>query len=138
MPYARLGVSGGVGASDGGKLLQHHQGFAYGGKPGLAFEVFGEYFEDQGLPRNPQIDTTRNFGGINRLSNVEANVKWEPTVNGTLTGLVQYVDQKIADSGTGSNPPLLPKFTFNESMNIRSPIYELAYYHRFNPQVRCA
>jgi tetratricopeptide (TPR) repeat protein len=125
MPYARLGVTGGVGATEGSKLLQHQQAVAYGGVPGLAFETFGEYFEDR--PGRPTTSDLLPYSARNQIYDIEANAKWEPTVQGTLTGFVQYWDQKFAER---TMPP--PTSTGYNSRS--SCLYELAYFHRFNPQ----
>ncbi|MBM4294471.1 MAG: tetratricopeptide repeat protein [Deltaproteobacteria bacterium] len=127
MPYARIGVTGGIGAAEGSKLRQDHQGVAYGGAPGAAFEVFGRFTEDP-LGR-PTTTDVLSFSGSNQSYSVEANAKWEPTVGGTLTGLFEYADVKIRSDSTP-----FPGLVLSNGINLRSHLYELAYYHRFNPR----
>jgi hypothetical protein len=135
MPYARVGVMGSIGASEGGKSIQDQQGVAYGGIPGAAFETFGHFYDDRGLA--PPSD--RSFNGFNGTSNLyraPAAGKWEPTVQGTLTGSFQYYEEKntdryIINQTNQQGPIFLSDF---EDDKIRSRIYEAAYYYRFNPQ----
>ena len=65
--------------------------------------------------------------------------KWEPTVKGTLTGFFDYVEQKATDQGTFRLPPQSPFTTthlqhFFDNFILRQQRYEIAYYHRFNPE----
>lgn len=128
MPYVRLGAMGGIGAAEGSKSVQNHQAFAYGGLPGLAFETFGIFTDDRGLPR-PSDAGSRFFSGMERFYGAEATAKWEPTVQGILTGNFQYQ----ADKSSQKQAPSPDIGTFLEQ-NGRTRFYELAYYHRFNPQ----
>jgi tetratricopeptide (TPR) repeat protein len=137
MPYARLGVSGGLGVTEGSKSIQEHQGFVYGGLPGAAFNVYGSYSDDQGLAR-PTDATLDSFGGRLRRYNVQTAAKWEPTVQGTLTGLFQYAEQRTstqfsARTVAGGVPITIPQATTDETR--RGQFYEAAYYHRFNPNL---
>ncbi|MFP3867623.1 MAG: hypothetical protein ACLFUU_05610, partial [Desulfobacteraceae bacterium] len=128
MPFARVGVSGGLGAAEGSKLRQDHQAVAYGGGPGLSFETYGRFLEEPLGP--PTSGSLHSFSGRNRTYTVEANVKWEPSVKGTLTGLFQYIDVQIGTQR--KNLPSNP--TVRDDINTRNHFYELAYYHRFNPR----
>jgi tetratricopeptide (TPR) repeat protein len=140
MPYARFGVSGGIGATDGtsgSKMIQEHQGFVYGGMPGAAFQVSGLYGDNRGLPRptdiTPPID---NFSGASRVYDIQTAAKWEPTVQGTLTGLFQYAEQKTSTqislrTDSGGTPVVVPSIT--QEQVTRARFYEAAYYYRFNP-----
>jgi tetratricopeptide (TPR) repeat protein len=124
MPYARLIASGGVGAWEGKKLIQEHQGWAYGGLPGAAFWAGGFYENDRGY---------RPVNDFDRLYSLEAWAKYSPTVKGTLSGVIQYVDERTGDTRN------LNDFGFSNDPNFRTSarltVYELGYYHRFNPQV---
>ena len=44
MPYGRVVVSGGIGAWEGRKSIQDHQGLVYGGAPGVAVAACGKIF----------------------------------------------------------------------------------------------
>jgi tetratricopeptide (TPR) repeat protein len=141
MPYGRLGLVGGIGAWEGKKSILDEQGFAYGGAPGLSALLDGRYFDSRGsnFPSAP-VPPIDSFGGTQRLSDVEANVKWEPTVNGTLSSFFQYVNQKNTDAYThGQSFPSPIVGPVNQAINdnvvSRQQFYELAYYHRFNPDV---
>ena len=135
MPYARVGAMGSIGASEGSKSLQDQQAFAYGGIPGAAFETFGRFYDDRGLP--PPSDARINgFNGTANLYSVEAAGKWEPTVQGTITGLFQYYEQKVTsrqiiNQTNQQGPVFFSNFT---DQNVRSRLYEAAYYYRFTPK----
>jgi tetratricopeptide (TPR) repeat protein len=131
MPYVRLGVMGGVGASEGSKSRQDYQAFAYGGVPGAAFETFGIFQDERGLPR-PSDVSLRSFNGTQRFYGGEAVAKWDPTVQGTLTGNFNYQADKVSQ-----NPVPSPVAGFPGEFsvaNLRQTLYEVAYYYRFNPQ----
>jgi tetratricopeptide (TPR) repeat protein len=137
MPYARVGVMGGVGASEGSKFNQDQQALAYGGMPGVAFLAFGRYLDTGGVQPPSDDPYLQCFNGTSRSYNVETAAKWEPTVQGTLTGLFQHIslkasDQRVQNFVAGGTP-------VNQVSSLdqvsRLNIYEVAYYHRFNPQV---
>jgi tetratricopeptide (TPR) repeat protein len=128
MPYARLGVMGGIGASEGSKSRQDQQAFAYGGLPGVAFETFGIYTDERGLPRPSDI-SLQSFRCTDRFYAAEAIAKWSPTVQGTFTGGFLYQADKQSED---LQVPGFGQFT---NLNLRSRLYTVAYYHRFNPQV---
>jgi tetratricopeptide (TPR) repeat protein len=123
MPYARLIASGGVGAWEGSKSIQDHQGWLYGGWPGAAFLAGGTYTNDSGF---------RDLNGNFRLYTVQGDAKWSPTVNGTFTALYEYVDQKTGDRNNLND---FSYTTDNRSTGARLGLYELGYYYQFNPQV---
>jgi len=127
MPYARMGVMGGIGAGEGSKFRQDHQAVLYGGVPGIAFETFGQYSQDPA--RRPSDQDLLSFSGPDRSYGVEAAAKWEPTVQGTLTGFVEYREKELITQKTTTSPSSLA-----DNKNLRSHHYELAYFHRFNPQ----
>jgi tetratricopeptide (TPR) repeat protein len=140
MPYGRVIASGGVGTWAGGKLIQDHQGLVYGGAPGVAGAAYGRYLDSSGAnwPSDPgaNIDT---FSGSQRYYEIQGVAKWEPTVKGTLTGFADYLDNKSTDQQTFRQPPpsgfLAPVNSNVADTNIqRQTRYEVAYYHRFNPQ----
>ncbi len=132
MPYARMGLSGGVGAAEGSKFRQDHQAVVYGGVPGAAFEAFGQYSEDP--LRRPSDQDLSSFKGRDRFSSIEAAAKLEPTVHGTLTGFFEYRDEKQNDQTINTFNTSPAPFRSSNDLNIRSRLYEAAYFHRFNPQ----
>jgi tetratricopeptide (TPR) repeat protein len=137
MPYGRAIVSGGLGAWEGKKAIQDYQGLIYGGGPGVAAAVQARYFDSQGA-NWPSTATLDCFGGKQRSYNIQGVVKWEPTVKGTLTGFVEYANQKTTEQGAYRQPPQYPILstvynTAADSVAERQRRYELAYYHRFNP-----
>ena len=131
MPYARLVVAGGIGAGEGSKPIQDYQAYAYGGGPGVAAYGFGRYVDSKAV-NWPSDTTLANYEGRNRVYDLQVNAKWEPTVQGTLTGFIDYIDQKnnllsIYPTSNNNNPTDL------QTIAGRQKIYELAYYYRFNP-----
>ncbi len=144
MPYGRVVASGGFGAWEGRKSIQDHQGLIYGGAPGLAGAGFVRYFDNRGsnFPSAvtvPPATTLDSFSGNQRTYDIQGVAKWEPTVKGTLSGFFEYTDQKVVAQGTFRQAPQSPivdtvNNTFVESDISRQQRYELAYYHRFNPQ----
>ncbi len=140
MPYGRAVVSGGIGAWEGRKSIQDQQALVYGGAPGVAGAAAGRYFDSRGAnwPAAPNVNLD-SFSGTQRFYDLTGVAKWEPTVKGTLTGFVEYVDLKATDQGTFRLPPptdfVTPVNTsFADNTMIRQAHYEFAYYHRFNPQ----
>jgi tetratricopeptide (TPR) repeat protein len=138
MPYARAIVSGGIGAWEGKKSIQDHQGLIYGGAPGVAAAVYGRYYDSRGM-NWPSAATLDTFNGTQRTYDIQGVAKWEPTVKGTLTGFFRYGDQKTNDQGTYREPPQSPILTtvnntFADCVAQRQKRYEIAYYYRFNPQ----
>ena len=81
MPYARLVAVGGVGAGENSKLIQDQQAYAYGGGPGYAAYGFGHYRTAKPIIGHPTL-TLDNFGQRDRLYDLQAAGKWEPTVQG--------------------------------------------------------
>ena len=114
MPYARLVVAGGIGAGEGSKPIQDYQAFAYGGGPGVAAYGFGRYVDSKAV-NWPSDKTLANYEGRNRVYDLQVNAKWEPTVQGTLTGFIDYIDQKnnslsIYPTSNNSNPTGLENY----------------------------
>ncbi|MBW1951895.1 MAG: tetratricopeptide repeat protein [Deltaproteobacteria bacterium] len=123
MPYLRVQAQGGIGTWCHSRAIQDHSLEVYGGIPGLAFDIYGSYFDDDG------------FRAKNGDDNFHMNlnlVKWEPTVRNSVLGGFRYSD---AERGDTSN---LNDFGFVNSPNMRQfprlRIYELGYVHRFNPK----
>jgi tetratricopeptide (TPR) repeat protein len=145
MPYGRVVASGGIGAWEGKKLIQDHQGLIYGGAPGVAAAVYGKYYDSLGAnwPSAIAVPPTTNldsFAGTQRNYEIQGVAKWEPTVKGTLTGFFDYTDQKTSVQGTYRQFPEYPILrtvynTFADNVAQRQKRYEFAYYYRFNPQV---
>jgi tetratricopeptide (TPR) repeat protein len=123
MPYARVQVQGGVGTWGHGRAVQDHNVEIYGGIPGLAFDVFGGYQEDDGF---------RARNGDQNFSDILSLVKWEPTVRNSLLGAVSLAH---SEAGDVSN---LNDFGFKNAPNLRqvfrTRVYEAGYVHRFNPR----
>ncbi len=138
MPYGRAVASGGIGAWEGGKSIQDHQGLVYAGAPGVAGGAFVRYFDNRGA-NWPSDVTLDSFNGNGRMYDIETLAKWEPTVKGTLSGFYQYTDQKATDQGTYRQAPQFPYVdpinnVVGNNVVERQRFYEMAYYHRFNPQ----
>ena len=138
MPYGRVIVSGGIGAWEGRKSIQDHQGLVYGGAPGVAVAAYGRYYDSRGT-NWPSATSVDSFGGTQRAYDIQGVAKWEPTVKGTLTGFFRSGDTKTTDQRTYREPPQNPFLTsvYNtstQSVTQRAAVYELAYYYRFNPQ----
>jgi tetratricopeptide (TPR) repeat protein len=110
MPYGRVIVSGGIGAWEGKKSIQDHQGLIYGGAPGVAAAAYGRYYDSRGT-NWPSAVTYDTFGGTQRTYDIQGVAKWEPTVKGTLTGFFKYGDQKTTDQGAFRQPPQAPILT---------------------------
>ncbi|MGB8992158.1 MAG: tetratricopeptide repeat protein [Desulfobaccales bacterium] len=135
MPYGRAVASGGIGAWEGGKSIQDHQGLVYAGAPGVAAGAYVRYFDSRGS-NWPSDATVDSFNGNERAYDIEGLAKWEPTVKGTLSGFYQYTDQKTTDQGPfrTSQFSTIVNNVFGDNVVGRQRFYELAYYHRFNPQ----
>jgi tetratricopeptide (TPR) repeat protein len=123
MPYNRITVQGGIGNWNSQKTIQDHVVNAYGGLPGAAYYLLGNYTQDQGF---------RGQNSDSQHLDYQAGFKLEPTVNGTLTGIFQYVDGKRGDNSNLNdwryrNDPAL-------RLHDRLHFYELSYVHRFTPQ----
>jgi tetratricopeptide (TPR) repeat protein len=120
MPYARAVVQGGIGAWEGKKSVTEDLALVYGGWPGAAFLLKGEYSDDRGLAgQGNAFSRTRDF---------LINAKWSPTVNGTFSGLFEYGEQRF---GNLDVPVTLNGFG---TENVRRNFAEVAYLHRFTPQ----
>ena len=89
MPYNRITVQGGIGNWNRQKTIQDHEVYAYGGLPGAAYYLLGNYTQDQGF---------RGQNSDSQHLDYQAGFKLEPTVNGTLTGIFQNVDGKRGDT----------------------------------------
>jgi tetratricopeptide (TPR) repeat protein len=140
MPYGRLGLSGGIGAWEGRKSIQDHQAFAYGGMPGFAAAGYARYFDSREVNFPSTATPLDTFSGTQRIKDVQADVKWEPTVKGTISGFFEGTYQKGTQAGGFRQQPEFPIIstvnqTFNDNVVQRQKFYELAYYHRFNPDV---
>jgi tetratricopeptide (TPR) repeat protein len=123
MPYNRATLQGGIGAWEGKKPIQNHLVNLYGGLPGAAYYLLENYIEDRGFRvRNSDL----------RHTDSQAAFKWEPTVNGCLTGLFQYWDEKQGDTAN------LNDFKYQNDpfsrYHDRFRFFELSYVHRFTPR----
>jgi Tfp pilus assembly protein PilF len=124
MPYARATVQAGLGAWQERKGINEDFVAAYGGLPGAAAFGRGDYNDDLGF---------RGKNGDLQTWNAEGVFKGEPTVQGNLTGYVQYNNQQYGDYG-----PLNDYFYKNQKdwrENDRSQVYELSYLHHFTPNL---
>ncbi len=139
MLYGRVAASAGIGTWEGSKSIQEYQGLIYGGAPGMAAAVFGKYADSRGsnFPTAPVL-TPDSFGGSQRIYDIQGVAKWEPTVKGTLSAFLDLPEQKVTDHGTMKVPPQPPydlvNINFADNLLFRPQFYEVAYYHRFNPE----
>ncbi len=140
MPYLRLGVAGGIGAGEGSKSIQDQQGLIYGGAPGLAALGYGRYLDNRGAswPSDRSLDS---YNGTQRVYDIQVNAKWEPTVQGTLSGFFEYPESKANTFQTvnplvGAVNPTVGAMNASiaDTINRRTQLYELSYYYRFNPE----
>lgn len=123
MPYVRMVTQAGAGAWEGSKAIQDYTGLGYGGLPGLAFYLLGNYTDDRGF---------RPHNGDSQGYNGELAVKWEPTVKGTFTGFFQYADTEAGDRNNLNDAAYIPVPHRRSFLRFRS--MELSYVHHFNPQ----
>jgi tetratricopeptide (TPR) repeat protein len=123
MPYNRATVQGGVGAWERRAPSQDHLVNLYGGLPGAAYYLLGNYIEDPGF---------RVGNSDLRHSDSQAGFKWEPTVNGCFSGFFQYWDEKQGDTSNLNDWRYQndPRLRFND----RFRFFELSYVHRFTPK----
>lgn len=136
MPYVRVGAAGGIGVTERSKLIQDHQGLVYGGAPGLAALGYGRYIDDTGMSW-PSGRTRDIFEGKQRVSDIQANAKWEPTVQGTLSGFFEYPESTVNTRSAFRrvHPTMGPVLERPlETAAGRTRFYELSYYYRFNPE----
>jgi len=120
MPYARAVVQGSIGTWSGDKPVTQDLALAYGGWPGAAFLVKGEYSDERSLGgQNNAFSRTRDF---------LIDAKFSPTVNGTFSGLFEYGEQRFGNLGMPANSTAL------NAENVRRNFGEVAYLHRFTPQ----
>jgi tetratricopeptide (TPR) repeat protein len=122
MPYWRALAQGGIGSWEKRKPVQEHSVEVYGGMPGLAFDAAGFYNEDKGFRDRNSDNKDYTFNG---------QIKWDPTVQHSLTGNFTYFDLKSGDDSNLNdfkyiNRPLARRVT-------RERAYVLGYVHRFNP-----
>ncbi len=138
MPYGRIGAVGGIGAWEGKKSIQDHLGFVYGGTPGFAALGFGRYFDSRGANFDSYpIPPATSLGGTQRAYDLQGDVKWEPTVHGTLSGFFEGSEQKATSASTQAylSPATIGLVNRGDNYTTfsRQQFYEAAYYHRFNP-----
>lgn len=123
------------------KSIQDYQGLVYGGAPGAAALGFGRFIDDRGVSW-PAARSLDSFSGMNRSFDVQVDAKWEPTVQGTLSGFFEYLESKSSSLQTvnplvfASNPAVASpiKGIIHGNDTLRTQVYELSYYYRFNPQ----
>jgi len=122
MPYARVLTQGSIGTWTNRKAITDNFIEAYGGRPGLAFDVAGFYNEDQGF---------RAKNGDNKTYSSINIAKWEPTVKNSILGGFSYFDSEGGDTGN------LNDAGYQNIQNYRryshSKIYDVGFVHRFNP-----
>ena len=122
---------GGVGAGEGSKLIQDEQAYAYGGGPGYAAYGFGRY-TDSKAENWPRIPRSTTLGPECAMLISRRTANGSPRCRAPLAGFMIMIDSKPITSAY--RPPAgdvnAIKFTKSPS---RLQIYELAYYHRFNP-----
>ena len=136
MPYMRLGVAGGIGAGEGSQPIQDYQALIYGGAPGVAALGYGRYIDDKAKSW-PSAATLDSYNSRQRLYDIQANAKWEPTVQGTLSGFFEYPESKVDNHSTFRTvDPMMGIIyqSLDENIVRRTRLYELSYYYRFNPE----
>lgn len=121
MPYFRVNVQGGVGAWDRAQAIQEHNIDVYGGKPGLAFDVFAGYNRDPGYRENTD---NSSYSSINR-------VKWEPSVKTSLLGGFLYFDGESGDLLNLGDPSFRNRPNLRQYFHLRET--EAGFVHRFSP-----
>ncbi|MFP3868406.1 MAG: tetratricopeptide repeat protein [Desulfobacteraceae bacterium] len=123
MPYLRVQAQGGIGTWGHSRAIQDHSLEVYGGIPGVAFDVFGGYQEDDGF--RPKNSDEKAYTSINYF-------KWEPTVRNSVLASFRFRDSEAGDISN------LNDFGFINSPNQRQfsrlRFYELGYVHRINPR----
>ena len=139
---AASAVSGGIGAWEGRKSIQDHQGLIYGGAPGVAGAVFGRYADSRGtnFPSAPaaltSLDILRRHASVFTISRGWPNgspPSREPSPASLTT--MSKVDRSRNRPGSPPSPLWTPVIiNFADNLLFRQQRYELAYYHRFNPE----
>ena len=123
MPYFRVLTQGSIGCWPNRHAVTENFIEAYGGRPGLAFDVSGFYNENQGF-RGRNGDS-KNYSTIDQ-------VKWEPTVKNALYANFSYYDSEGGDTGSLTDAGYKPAPHFRQYYHAKT--YELGYVYRFNPQ----
>lgn len=119
MPYWRLQIQGGVGSWRERRTIQSHNISSYGGIPGLAYYIEGNYSNDPGISRNTDA---KSYYAIPML-------KWEPTVKNSLFSLFSYSDGKSGDIIAANEYLVSPyRRIFERKRNV-----EVGYVLRFSP-----
>ncbi|MHC1724986.1 MAG: tetratricopeptide repeat protein [Syntrophobacteraceae bacterium] len=123
MPYARAAVRAGGGAWEEKESIQEYTGLLYGGTPGAAYYLFGNYTNDRGF---------RSVNDAEEAFNVEMATKWEPTVKGTFTGFFQYAESQAGDKSNRNLFSYEPSESQKASVGFKN--VEISYVHRFSPE----
>ncbi|EHJ47605.1 FecR protein [Solidesulfovibrio carbinoliphilus subsp. oakridgensis] len=122
MPYLRFQTVDSAGVWSNGKPIWSASLEAYGGRPGLAGDVYGSYSDDQGM--REQNGDTRSLYAFGQL-------KWEPTVRNAVLAVVTTNDTHAGDTANQSDW-LYPNSPFQRQY-FANRTAELGYVHRFGP-----
>ena len=122
MPYSRVLTQGSIGTWTNRNAITENFIEAYGGRPGLSFDVAGFYNENQGF-RDKNGDS-QNYSSFNLA-------KWEPTVKSSLLGGFSYYDSELGDTRYLNDFGYQPTPYYRQYG--RSKTSELGYVYRFNP-----
>lgn len=122
MPYFRLLTLGSIGCWPNRNAVTENFLEAYGGRPGLSFDVAGFYNENQGFRE-------KNGGGQN-YSSINS-IKYEPNVKNSLLAGFTYYDAELGDTRNLTDFGYQPAPYYRQYYHSKQ--YELGYVHRFNP-----
>jgi tetratricopeptide (TPR) repeat protein len=122
MPYFRVLTQGSLGSWPNGNAATENYVEAYGGRPGLAFDVGGFYNEEQGF---------RSSNGGNKNYSAISSLKYEPTIKNSLLAGFNYYDYHGRDTSNLNDYGYRNQPYYRQ--NAHNKIYETGYVYRFNP-----
>ncbi|MHC1790012.1 tetratricopeptide repeat protein [Solidesulfovibrio sp.] len=122
-PYLRLQAIGAAGVWSNGNGAWSSSVEAYGGRPGLAGDVYVAGNDDAGM-RTDNSDTRSLYGF--------AQLKWEPTVRDAILAALTSNDTETGDTANASDwdYPNSPA----QEQSFANRIAEAGYVHRFGPE----
>lgn len=123
MPYLRFQTVDSVGFWSNGKPVWSASAEVYGGRPGLAGDIYGSFADDRGM--REQNGDTRSLYGF-------AQLKWEPTVRNAVLAALTTNNTQTGDN-TALNDWYYPNSPF-QKQSFSNNSAELGYVHRFGPQ----
>ncbi|MFP5258635.1 MAG: FecR domain-containing protein [Acidobacteriota bacterium] len=122
-PYLRFQTIGTAGVWSNGNGAYSASAEAYGGRPGLAGDVYGAWNDDAGM--REENSGTRSLYGA-------AQLKWEPTVRDAVLAALTSNDTQTGDN-TNLSDWFYPNSP-NQKQSFANRIAEAGYVHRFGPQ----